>query len=228
MECTFFSSIDLSPRFAEPSYHAPNMATFLLWSDWKPLAHAKSPNAATLSEILDGGQAFRWNRTPEGVWQGVWSDCVARLRLSDQGNLQWSAPNAIADAVGPALESYFGAGTDFDAVIDRMPWRSDPHLANCIQTFPALRILHQPFGETLVHLLCSATKQSVQIKQMSELIALRHGKEIVAGFHRLPTWAELATVPEDALRACLLGFRARYIKATALFLAEHTGWLEDV
>jgi N-glycosylase/DNA lyase len=45
-------------------------------------------------------------------------------------------------------------------------------------------------------------------------------------WHRLPTWAELAETPESDLRACLLGFRARYIHQTALFLAANPGWLE--
>jgi N-glycosylase/DNA lyase len=34
-------------------------------------------------------------------------------------------------------------------------------------------------------------------------------------------------VPEAELRSCLLGFRARYIAATARFLAAHPGWLEE-
>ena len=46
-------------------------------------------------------------------------------------------------------------------------------------------------------------------------------------FHQLPTWAELAQIPEPDLRACLLGFRARYIKATALYLSARPGWLEE-
>jgi 3-methyladenine DNA glycosylase/8-oxoguanine DNA glycosylase len=45
--------------------------------------------------------------------------------------------------------------------------------------------------------------------------------------HRLPTWPELAQIPEADLRACLLGFRARYIAETARFLAAHPGWLDE-
>jgi N-glycosylase/DNA lyase len=37
----------------------------------------------------------------------------------------------------------------------------------------------------------------------------------------------LAAIPEAELRACLLGFRARYIAETARFLAAHPGWLEE-
>jgi N-glycosylase/DNA lyase len=43
----------------------------------------------------------------------------------------------------------------------------------------------------------------------------------------LPTWPAIAGTDEAALRACQLGFRARYIKATADFLAAHPGWLDE-
>ncbi|MBC8012335.1 MAG: DNA-binding protein, partial [Burkholderiales bacterium] len=43
----------------------------------------------------------------------------------------------------------------------------------------------------------------------------------------LPTWSELAKVSESDLRACLLGFRARYIHQSAQFIAANPGWLEE-
>jgi len=49
----------------------------------------------------------------------------------------------------------------------------------------------------------------------------------IVACHRLPTWPELAAIPEADLRACLLGFRARYIHQTARFLAANPGWLEE-
>ena len=48
-----------------------------------------------------------------------------------------------------------------------------------------------------------------------------------AEVHALPTWEELAGVSEQALRACLLGFRARHVAGVARFLAERPGWLEE-
>ncbi|HXC01928.1 MAG TPA: DNA glycosylase [Opitutaceae bacterium] len=246
------------------------------WSDWQPLAVTPTPNADTLAEILDGGQAFRWFRSPEPsalrssgseggsadthvqIWHGTWAGCVAELRLADD-RLTWRAPRAIAAHTGPALHEYFAADRDWAALADALPWRSDAHLAHCLAAFPGLRILRQPLGETLLHFLCSATKQIVQIKQMSALLAEHHGapllplsalnplsavaRSISSGPracrgasakadrlstqpHRLPTWAELAEIPEVELRRCLLGFRARYIHQTARFLAAHPGWLE--
>lgn len=202
------------------------MSSAPAWSEWQTVPGAGPLSSAVLAEILEGGQAFRWQRAPEGAWQGVWADCVARLRLAPDGTLRWSAPAALVDAVGSRLPAYFGAAEDLARMRDGLPWRSDPHLACCLEEFRGLRILRQPLGETLLCFLCSATKQIVQIRQMVGHLARRHGRELVPGVHRLPTWEELAAVSEADLRACLLGFRARHVHRTAGFLADHPGWLD--
>lgn len=231
------------------------------WSEWRAFEEW-APSAAVLAETLDGGQAFRWQHAADGTWTGVWSNCVAQLRLASDGALEWRAPDAIHGRVAAALPHYLGGEHDWSALADALPWRSDAHLARCVSVFRGLRLLRQPFGEALLGFLCSATKQIVQIKQMIALLAERHGAEIgrlaqwrselprgrsphhttasqelgppLAGedlsgpmvFRRLPTWVELATIPEAELRGCLLGFRARYIRETAEFLAANPGWLE--
>jgi N-glycosylase/DNA lyase len=199
------------------------------WSAWKPLQPALRLSPVTLAELLDGGQAFRWYANPDGVWTGQWARHVARFRVEADGALAWSSPVPLARATESALRTYLGLDTAFDAHINALPWRSDAHLATCLAAFPGLRILRQPFGETLLGFLCSATKQIVQIKQMLALLAERHGAPLDAdtSARALPTWPALAALSEADLRACLLGFRTRYIHETALFLAAHPGWLED-
>lgn len=199
---------------------------------WQPLAGSPAFSADVLAETLDGGQAFRWQRLPEDAWQGQWSEHIVRLRRAAHDRLEWCAPSSASAAdraaTAAALARYLALDRDFAALADTLPWRSDPHLARCLAAFPGLRLLRQPFGETLLGFLCSATKQIVQIKQMLALLAERHGAPLAGGTaRRLPTWAELAEIPEPALRACLLGFRARYIAETARFLAAHPGWLEE-
>lgn len=197
------------------------------WSDWRKIRELGPLTPAVLAETLDGGQAFRWHREEGDAWLGAWGDSVARLQLGDGGIVEWSAPVAIVRRVETTLPEYLGLETDFAMATDALPWRSDAHIGQCIESFPRLRILRQPFGETLLGFLCSATKQIVQIKQMVALLAERHGAPIVPGFNRLPTWPELAAKSEAELRKCLLGFRAKYISATARFLAKHPGWLEE-
>ena len=210
------------------------------WGEWRPLPGDWSPSPAVLAETLDGGQAFRWFHSTEASdvgaptmnrpvapsetgWTGLWSDCVAKVRLHG-GRLEWRAPGNIQARTAAALPRYLGGGIDWTAVTDALPWRSDPHLTECLRAFPGLRLLRQPFAETLLGFLCSATKQIVQIKQMLALLATRHGAEVAPGFHRLPTWDELAATSETELRDCRLGFRARFIHQTAQFLTKNPGW----
>jgi N-glycosylase/DNA lyase len=200
--------------------------SLVTWSGWQPLPGDWSPSAAVLAETLDGGQAFRWRRDPQGVWTGVWSELVVQLRTAG-GQPEWRAPAGLAAQAVDSLTRYLPLDEAWLSRTDALPWRGDPHLADCVRAFPGLRLLRQPFGETLLGFLCSATKQIVQIRQMVALVADRHGAEIVPGFRRLPRWDEIAGVPEADLRACQLGFRARYIHQTAQFLASRPGWLDE-
>ena len=228
-------------RASRPDKSRDNAGGEVGWSAWQPYA-PWSPTPRVLAETLDGGQSFRWSRDADGGWTGVWADCVAQLRLAD-GALQWRSPSELQLRVAAELPRYLGTAAEWTEREDALPWRSDVHLAQAMAAFRGLRILRQPFGETLLCFLCSATKQIVQIKQMVALLAERHGAESAGragplgpprtaqwtgpAFRRLPTWNELATVPEGELRACLLGFRARYIAETAQFLAARPGWLEE-
>jgi len=216
-------------------------------STWQTLPDAWAPTPVVLRETLDGGQAFRWREVAPGTWKGQWSQHVVELHLPPDRPLQWRTRSEPDPATATAVCTYLAADHDWVGRADRLPWRSDPHLARAMAAFPGLRLLRQPFGETLLAFLCSATKQIVQIKQMLALLAARHGRPTcnvlryksaettcdhpvnnpVAGhYHGLPDWASLAALPEEALRACQLGFRARHIKAVAARLAADPGWLE--
>ncbi len=209
-------------------------------SDWQEFPNW-SPSAIVLRETLDGGQSFRWNASDD-IWTGTWSDSAVHLRLKStrRGDaVEWRNATEPGHDRAASLRTYLACDLDWPSLTDALPWRSDAHLTQCIAAFPGLRILRQPFGETLLGFLCSATKQIVQIKQMCALLAERHGTKIgethssrttqgfVASFYRLPSWSELADISEKSLRDCLLGFRARYIAATAQFLAARPGWLEE-
>lgn len=195
------------------------------WGPWEKAGLTLSET--TLNETLDGGQTFRWRREPDQTWIGQWSEYRVRLCLSDEGHVNYSVPKGSSRKSVAALHAYLRTDTDFAALADTLPWRSDPHIASCIAAFPGLRLPRQPFGETLLCFLCSATKQIVQIKEMVALLAKNHGAEIESEIHSLPTWETIATIPKDTLRQCQLGFRARYIAASAQYITARPGWLDE-
>jgi len=191
---------------------------------WRSLPDAPSLAEHTLAELLDGGQAFRWNRIGD-AFEGRWAGQVARLRLN-AGILEYSAPKGSHPL--PALRRYLALDTDFDGIVDALPWRCDPVLRRAIEAFPGLCLLRQPFQETLFAFLCSSTKQIPQIKAICEAVAADLGDPLPDGSHALPTWPQLAEAGEARLRAARLGYRARYIHQTALVLAERPGWFAEV
>lgn len=197
------------------------------FSHWKVWRNALCFSAEAFAETLDGGQAFRWKRVAD-YFEGRWGDQVVRLRYKNQ-KLDWSAPSGRESAqVLAALQHYFALDRDFEQLTDALPWRSDPVLRTAIQAFPGLRLLRQPLGETLFGFLCSSTKQIPQIKAICEAVAEDLGEPLADGSKALPSWSHIATAGETRLRAAKLGYRARYIHQTALFLETHPGYLELV
>jgi N-glycosylase/DNA lyase len=199
------------------------------WTAWQALPAVGRLSEECLAEILDGGQAFRWNRQTDGNWLGQWDRYVCRLRRESEGQLSWSIPaECSVEKTGRALRRYLALDVEWDRLRDRLPWRSDACLELAMTACAGLRLLRQPFAETLLAFLCSAKKQVVQIKQMCHHLALAFGPEVAPGFRALPDWSTLAGISEEDLRRCGLGFRARYIKATALRLAETPDRLETI
>lgn len=207
------------------------MGQSLIWTPWHGLPEAGRWNPDGLRETLLGGQAFRWNEMADGRFSGIFNRHLVECRLAspgdgDNGSLEWraltvpGAPDPTAD-----ISSYFGADIDWSARMDRLPWRSDPELASAIRAFPGLRILQQPFWETLLAFLCSSNKQILQIRQMCEALARSFGTPLhgEAEIYSLPRPEQLANQPLEALLGCGLGYRGKYILATARLLAESPG-----
>lgn len=261
-------------------------------------------------EVVTDWRQLREEALGQLVWDGVWSRHRTRLRLGSEGGVEASFPlervsvdnqlleerdekNVHMASHKHALACYLNLERDFAGLTDQLPWRSDGHLRQTIGAFPGLRLLRQPYGETLLAFLMSSTKRVPQIREILERLAIRFGEpfssterslgmgesqlvpcesplvpdeglpipgesslvpresQLVSGEqplgsgellgregfgvfdalahrHRLPTWAELAEVPEVSLRECGMGYRARYLAATAQFLKERPGWLEEV
>jgi len=198
------------------------------WLPWRPTATPIKISAAALEETVRGGQAFRWQRAPGGdkteIWQGEWGECVARVRTNKNEIMEWTSPAELESRVAPAIEDYFAAGVDFEKLLDALPWRTDAVIEERLRAGRGLRLLRQPLGETLLAFLCSSAKRIPHIAQMCENMAARFGEPIWGGLRTLPTWSRLAEIPENELRSCALGYRAKFIHQTAQRLENEPGW----
>ena len=198
------------------------------WTSWCRLEPELSLKAETLAEILNGGQTFRWNQTEEGYWIGQWSQCMARVRLDRMGILEWSCPRQLKTRVASEISGYFALDINYSEITDQLPRRSDEVMANAVARREGLRILRQPLDETLLTFLCSSTKRITQIKIICETLANKYGEVVIDQYRALPTWDKLHKISETALRACKVGYRARFIKETAHLLAGQPNYLSKI
>lgn len=180
-----------------------------------------------LGATLDSGQAFRWRPDGRG-WTGVIGRRWVRLE---------SVPGGItAQTAAPAgdwrwLIDYLQTELDLAAVLRSFP--DDPPLRDAVAACRGLRLLRQDPWECLASFLLSSTKQIVQIRQVVRLVAERFGEPVAVPAGHAPEWAvpspeRLAGVAETELRACKMGFRARYLLAAARAVAQGELALADL
>ena len=191
---------------------------------WREIGkHSFTP--LSLEETLLGGQSFVWTKKGSHQWRGAIGRSIVDLSLRN-GRLSWRASLLHPFSEGE-LTKYLWIDGSYDAAIEEMPWRSDPVLQESLRAFSGLRILGQPFDETLFYFLLSSAKSISQIKSCGEAVALRYGEKLGFGIGSFPGWNRLCEVPEEELRKLKLGYRAKYVAGVANFLASRSGWLEE-
>ncbi|HEU6448192.1 MAG TPA: DNA glycosylase [Verrucomicrobiae bacterium] len=176
-----------------------------------------------LAATLDSGQVFRF-RQIENSWIGVVGKNCVRLTQIEKG----IAAELVAG--GPVsdwnwLREFLQTEIDLAAILKTFP--DDGPMNEAVAACRGLRILRQEPWECLASFILSATKQIVQIKQIvsnlcecfGELIVCDMENSLGAGFARFPTAEKIASLSEQQLRDCKMGFRAPNLLAAARQIA---------
>jgi N-glycosylase/DNA lyase len=172
-----------------------------------------------LAATLISGQAFRW-RLVDGGWEGVVAGRWVRLVGTPETiQVTLARPEANLDW----LEGYLQTHVDLAAILSTFP--ADEPLRAAVAACPGLRLLRQDPWECLASFILSSTKQIVQIQQCVAALCARFGDPVaVPAGHEpaqaFPTAERLAAAAESELRACKLGFRAPYLRASAAMVAR--------
>lgn len=163
---------------------------------------------------LSCGQTFSWGKLRDGSWVGVIGSSAYRLipepdgyRIESlQGNRQ-------------ALLDYLSLSRNWEQILQELP--SDPALAAARSAGRGLRILSQDPWESLASFLCSPVKPIPEIRRITWKLRAIWGSSIAGGrFFTFPTPETLASAKRERLLAIRLGFRARFLQATARRLVD--------
>ena len=169
-------------------------------------------NDFTLSQILECGQCFHFDKLDEEVYEVVAFGRAVKMEQTDK----------VLRIYGSSMEDYEGIWKlylDMDndyGLIKQSVIKADGALKTAVDEKSGIHILNQDFFETLISFIVSQNKSIPQIKQCVKNISHRFGDEVIGyngeAFYVFPDVQRLHDETEEELRECKVGFRAPYIK----------------
>ena len=167
------------------------------------------------------GQVFRWKKI-DGWWYGVVGENILKIRQC--------ARELEFEGVGEEfVRCYFGLNDDLEQISQCIS--KDPYIQKALRRFEGLRIVRQEPWECLIGFICATYKSIAAIELMLRKISERYGeKRLFDGkeFYLFPSVERLALAGESGLRECGLGYRAKYVQATAKKICEEHFDLESL
>jgi N-glycosylase/DNA lyase len=154
------------------------------------------------------GQVFRWKKQG-GWWYGVVGKNIVKVR---QCGCELEFKNVSEEFV----QSYFGLKDDLARI--RQCIGRDDYVREALRRFEGLRIVRQVPWECLISFICATYKNIAAIELMLSKLSAKFGeKKVFDGldFYTFPTVEKLAFANEKGLMECGLGYRAKYVQATA-------------
>ncbi len=159
------------------------------------------------------GQVFRWKKMADW-WYGVVGENVIKIRQCD-AELEFEGVDE------KFVHQYFGLNDNLEE-ISRCISRDD-HVKAALRRFRGLRIVRQVPWECLISFICATYKSIAAIELMLSKLSQKFGKKKCfdgLDFYVFPTVEKLAFASENALLECGLGYRAKYVQATAKKIHE--------
>ena len=171
-----------------------------------------------LDQICQSGQCFRMHAEGENRYSVIAGKHY--LELEQQGR------RCYFDCDEAAFENfwkdYFDLGTDYGSYTGRVAG-TDSYLRDAAAFGAGIRILRQDLWEMIVSFLISQQNHITRIRRYIDNICTGYGEILENGhgkaYHAFPTPQALAVLPEDALMACNLGYRSKYVVRAARSVA---------
>ncbi|XP_021573254.1 N-glycosylase/DNA lyase isoform X1 [Carlito syrichta] len=194
-----------------------------------------------LDLVLASGQSFRWREQSPAHWSGVLADQVWTLTQTEEqlyctvyrGDKSWDGRPTLEEL--EAVRKYFQLDVNLAQLYHH--WGSvDYHFQEVAQKFQGVRLLRQDPVECLISFICSSNNNITRITGMVERLCQAFGPRLIqlddVTYHGFPSLQALAGPEVEAhLRKLGLGYRARYVNASAKAILEEQGgltWLQQL
>ena len=175
--------------------------------------HIPLPGGIDLAATFASGQAFRWHEQA-GIYYGVAGGYTAQAQCT-QDTL-----TLYTDGSEAFWRHYFAADIDYAAL--RGTFCEDATLASCVRFASGIRVLRQPFFETLCTFIISQNNNIPRITGIVERLCEAFGTPLASGGYAFPTPDALANKTVQDLAPLRAGFRAKYLLDAAQKAADGT------
>ena len=179
-----------------------------------------------LDHIFDCGQAFRWEKQDDGSYTGIAGGRIANIQFEPSEPGGAAGKLVISNVTEQEFEEFWRHYLDLDrdyAAI-KAQLGADPVMKTAIGYGEGIRLLQQEPWETLLSFIISQNNHIPRIKKCIETLSIEFGE--CAGeyggrkYYSLPAPEVLASLTEEDLAVCRLGYRAKYLIETAKKVCE--------
>lgn len=181
-------------------------------------------NDFNTDHIFDCGQCFRWNREADGSYTGIAGDKIA--------NIAYSGQNVLIDNADEKDTEFWRHYLDLDRDYGRIKKTlaaGDEIIGRAIDYGQGIRLLNQDRWETIISFIISQNNNIPRIKGCIENLCSSFGE--YAGtyrgrdYYKMPEPQVLASLDVQQLEPVRLGYRAKYLIATAERIVNDGGRL---
>ena len=172
-----------------------------------------------IRQICDSGQCFRMEQQNADTYSVIASGRYLEIEQNS---------DAVIFSCGEEefevfWKRYFDLEQDYGAYIENVN-PNDRYLVNAIEFGSGIRILRQDLWEMIVSFLISQQNNIVRIRRCIRNICEQYGEERKKfrgmRYYTFPEPEALAFLTEDALKACNLGYRSKYVVRAARSIAD--------
>lgn len=179
-----------------------------------------------LDHIFDCGQAFRWEKQEDGSYTGIAGNHIANVQFEPESPGGTCGTLILSNVTEEEYQSFWMEYLDLkrDYAEIKNTLAKDPVMAKAIKQGEGIRLLQQDPWEILLSFIISQNNHIPRIKKCIDSLCENFGEK--AGefqgntYYTLPTPEKLAALTVEDLGVCRLGYRAKYLIASAQKVCE--------
>jgi N-glycosylase/DNA lyase len=177
----------------------------------------------SLDLTLDCGQAFRWEKQPDGSWSGVASGTF--LNIKDE-NGRLILRNTSKEDFEKVWRNYFDLDRDYESICETL--KRDALLAPTVDEYYGIRILNQDSWEALCSFVISQQNNIKRIKLIISRLCKAYGDKLADGVYTFPSAERLSRLTVADFEALGTGYRAKYLERLSKQVARGDIALDEI